>query len=61
MSEEICEPHSDQCLRGFQRNASDRNEASRHDLPLFRIPDSRFWDSEFRIPYGIWEIWNTAP
>jgi len=24
-------------------------------------PDSRFWISEFRIPYGVCKIWNTAP
>jgi hypothetical protein len=25
------------------------------------VPGFRFWISEFRIPYGIWEIRNTAP
>ena len=25
------------------------------------VPGFRFWISEFRILYGIWEIWNTAP
>ena len=25
------------------------------------VPGFRFWISEFRNPYGIWEIRNTAP
>jgi hypothetical protein len=30
-------------------------------IPDFPIPDSRFLVPEFRIPYGICKIWNTAP
>jgi len=25
------------------------------------VPGFRFWISEFRIPYGVWEFRNTAP
>ena len=50
MSEEICGPHSDQCLRGFASNASDR--AMICCFSEFPISDSGFPNSEFRMAYA---------
>jgi hypothetical protein len=36
-----------------------RRKMPHHEISLY--PDSRFLVSEFRIPYGICKIWNTAP
>jgi len=47
--------------RGYRRLEQDRLDWPTRPHHDSGFPDSRFWISEFRIPYGVWEFRNTAP
>ena len=46
---------------GYRRLEQDRLDWPTRPHHDSGFPDSRFWNSEFRIPYGVWRIPNTAP